>query len=128
MTLQAIMNADGEVGHGMGSGITNGTFVIASVPSVFTKAGGKGIYKGPLAGTFSLGDFTGTVPGSVVGSWTIKPTASKVKDDDLLVIRAGDEGTFTGVGTVSPPAVPPTIVVTGPVVVSDAGQEGLNGD
>jgi hypothetical protein len=128
MTLELVMNQDGTVGHDTGSLVSGGSFIITSVPSTKTKVEGKGVYRGPLAGTFVGGNATGFVPGSVAGAWTIAPTAVACRDDGLPVIRAGDTGTLAGVGTIAPPAVPPTGPVVGNVVVSNAGQAVVNGD
>lgn len=128
MTLALIMNMSGAVDHDSGSVVSGGAFVITSVPSVKVKIDGAGVYRGPLAGTFTGGNATGFVPGSVAGAWTINPTATKVNADMLPVVRDGDTGTLTAVGTIAPPATPPTGPVAGTVVVSDPGQDTVNGD
>jgi hypothetical protein len=128
MTLALIMNQDGIVDHDAGSLVSGGAFVVTSVPSTKVKASAKGVYMGPLTGTFSGGNATGFVPGSVAGAWTINPTAVNVKAESLPVVREGDSGTLSGVGTIDPPGVPPTGPVVGSVVVSDAGQNEVKGD
>ena len=127
MSLKAIMNQAGAVDHDTGSPISGGTFVITSPPSTNVKADGVGVYRGPLSGTFSGGNASGFVSGSVAGSWTINPTASNVKADELPVIRVDDTGTLTATGTIPPPTGG-TGPISGPVVVSDAGQGEVNGD
>lgn len=127
MTLALIMNQSGVVGHDTGSAVSGGVFVITSIPSIKVKIDGAGVYRGPLAGSFSGGNATGFVPGSVVGTWVINPTATKTKADVLPVVREGDTGTLTAVGTLpSPPGG--TSPVSGAVVVSSAGQAVVNGD
>ena len=128
MTLELIMNQDGVIDHDTGSITSNGTFTMITPASLKSKIEGKGIYKGPLAGIFAGGDATGFVPASVIGTFTIVPTAVFVKDDLLPVVRAGDTGTITAVGTIAPPATPPTGPVIGQCVVSDAGQGVVNAD
>ena len=128
MTLKALMNADGAVDHDVGSTISGGNFTITSVPSANVKVNDKGVYSGPLTGTFSNGNATGFVSGSVSGSFTINPTATAVKVDNLEVVREDDTGTLSGTGTIDPPASPPTGPVVGQVVVSSAGQGDVNGD
>ncbi len=63
-----------------------------------------------------------------VGTFTITPTAVAVKAEALLVVRQGDTGTLTAIGTIAPPAVPPTGPVVGNVIVSDAGQDKAHGN
>lgn len=127
MTLKLVMNADGTLGHGSGSPISGGAFVITSSPSTNVKASGKGVYRGNLQYTFSGGNATGFVAGTVetTATQSIPPTAVNVKADGSLVIREGDfatmncEGELTGGGT-GP--------VSGPVEVKTAGQVVVKGD
>lgn len=128
MALKAIMNQDGTIDHDAGSPVSGGSFVVTSTPSAFVKVNGKGIYRGPLSGTFTGGDAAGFVSGSVTGTWVINPTAAFVKVEGLPVVREDDVGTLSGVGTIDPPAVPPTGPVVGSVVVADSGQGDVNGD
>ena len=127
MSLKALMNASGKVDHNTGSVVSGGTFTITSTPSTNVSAGGGGVFRGPLNGTFSEGNASGFVSGSVAGAWVIQPTAANVKADGQLVIRDGDTGTLTATGTLPPPTGG-TAPVTGSVVVSDAGQGEINGD
>lgn len=127
MTLELLMNQDGAVDHDIGSLVSGGAYVITSVPSTVVKVNGAGVYRGPLAGTFSGGDAAGFVPGSVVGSWTVTPTAVAVNVESQPVVREGDTGTLTATGTLpTPPGG--TGPVVGTVVVSDAGQTEVAGD
>lgn len=128
MTLEAIMNEDGVIDHNTGSVISGGSFTVTSVPSSNVKAEGKGVFRGPLSGTFTGGNATGFISGSVAGNFTINPTATAVKADGLPVVREGDTGTLTAAGTIDPPATPPTGPVAGEVVVASAGQGVVNGD
>ena len=128
MSLKPIMNADGSVNHKTGSPISGGSFVITSTSSTNVKANGSGVYRGKISGTFSGGNATGFVSGTVAGAWSIDPTAQNVKADGLKVIRKDDEGTLNATGTISPPASPPTGTVSGTVIVSNAGQGDVNGD
>ena len=121
MPLELIMNANGQLGHASGSTVTGGTFTITSTPSVKVKAGGSGVYRGPLTFTFAGGSAPGLVAGSVTGAGTINPTATKTKADGLLVIREGDSVLVTFTGTNSSPP-PPTLNVAGTVEVASAGQ------
>lgn len=125
MSLEMVMNEDGELDHGSGSVISGGTFTITSSASTKVKPGGKGCYRGPLLYTFAGGDAAGFVDGSVATTvpQTINPTAVKVDADGLPIVRLGDSGTMACVGTFDPPAVPPTGAVGGLVEVSDAGQD-----
>ena len=86
MGLKLVMNSDGEIDHKTTT-VTGGTFIITTTPSTKVKAEGSGVYKGPLAWTFSKGSSTGFQDGTVVGAGSIPPTATKVKADGSLVIR-----------------------------------------
>ena len=127
MTLKALMNADGAVGHDTGSLISGGSFSIISAPSTNVKAASKGVYRGTLLGTFTRGNASGFVSGSVAGTWSIDPTAANVKADGQLVIREGDTGTLSATGTIPPPTGG-TGPVNGTVKVTSAGQGEVNGD
>jgi hypothetical protein len=121
MTLELIAVQGCTIAHSSGSSISGGAFVITSTPSVKVKGEAKGVYKTPLSFTFSGGNASGAVPGSVAGGGTIAATAIKTKADGLLVIREGDTGTLTATGTnASPP--PPTIPFVGGVEISVANQ------
>ena len=119
MSLELIMNANGVIGHGSGSTISNGEFIITSTPDAKAKAQGEGIFVTPLGYTFSGGNASGFVNGSVAGGGVINATAKKVKAGGALVIRLGDSGTMSASGTLSGGG---TGSVSGPVEVIDAGQ------
>jgi hypothetical protein len=120
---ELIMNEDGQLGHGAGSTVTGGTFTVTSTPLVKEKASGKGIYHGPLTYSFAGGNYPGVVPGTArtVVDQTITPTAIKGKAEGLPVVREGDSGVMVGVGD-NPAAPPPTLPISGPVEVINAGQ------
>lgn len=124
-----VMNADGQLDHGSESTISGGSFSITSSPSVKTKAGGKGVYRGPLVFTFKGGNAPGFATGSVFtpSPVTINPAAQKVKAEFLPVVREGDSGTMVCQGTTTD--VPPkTATVSGPVEVASAGQLKVRGE
>ena len=125
MSLELVMNADGALGHGPLSPISKGTFVITSIPSTTNKAKGKGVYSGDLQYTFSGGDAAGADSGTVATTapQKIEPTAVKTKADGSFMIRLGDTGTMSAQGTSGGTPVP----VSGPVEVSDAGQDKVYG-
>ena len=110
--------------HKSGSLISGGVFTITSIPSIEVKCEGKGIYETPLQFTFSGGNASGFVSGTVatIAPQSITATAIKVKGESKLVMRLGDfvlmnaQGTLTG-----PPPVPATPIV-GLVEISSAGQ------
>ena len=114
-----IMNADGEIDHGSGSPISGGTFLITSVPSGMVRAEGAGVHVTPLAYSFSGGDATGFVPGSIAGAGAIPATAVKVRAEGAFVMREGDSAIMNATGT---PTGGGSAPISGPVEVSDAGQ------
>lgn len=111
------MNEDGTIDHASGSPISGGAFTITSLPSLVLLANGNGVFSGPLAFTFAGGSAPGLT--GVSGGGSIPPTALKVTTGGLAVIRAGDTGTLTALGI--PPSGPP-VPISGPVEVTDAGQ------
>jgi len=119
MTLELIAVQGCTIGHGSGSVITGGIFVITTLPSTKVLAG-AGIYSGPIAFTFSGGSGGGCVAGSVTGAGTINPTANKVLEA-LHVDRESDSGTMAWTGTNSNPP-PPTLSGSSPVEITAAGQ------
>lgn len=121
MSLEPTMTQAGSIDHGATSLISGGVFVITSQPSVKVKAGGSGMYRGPLQYTFAGGNADGFDPGTVTTAvpQVINPTAVKTKADGLAVVRLGDAGVMAATGTVSGT---PT-AVAGPVEVVDAGQD-----
>jgi hypothetical protein len=115
------MNANGAIGHAIGSLVSGGTFTIVSAPSIKNRADGGGIYRGPLQYTFAGGNASGFDPGSVATTvpQVIQPTAVKARADGQAVVRLGDSGVMAATGTVSGT---PT-AISGQVEVSDAGQD-----
>lgn len=116
-----VMNANGALGHAVGSLVSGGVFTVVSAPSVKNRAVGAGVYRGPLQYTFAGGNASGFDPGSVATTapQTIQPTAVKTRADGLEVIRLGDSGVMAATGTVSGTPTP----ITGNVEVADAGQD-----
>ena len=128
MSLKFIMNKNGTIAHDTGSAISGGSFSISSAESTNVKAGGEGVHKTPLLYTFSGGNASGFVPGSVqtTAPQTITATAQKVKADGALVMRVDDSGTMNCIGTIPPPTGG-TAPVSGPVKIDDAGQDKAKG-
>lgn len=110
------------IDHSPGSPISGGSFTVTSVPSTKLIAEGKGAYRGPLTFTFSGGNMSGMVPGSVTGGGTINPTATKMSDGGLFVIREGDAGTLIGTAV---PTGGGSTPVSGDVEVTDPAQTKL---
>lgn len=124
MGLELIAVDGCTLAHSDGSLISGGVFKIISVPDVKTKAGGAGVFKTPLQFTFSGGNASGFVPGSVMTTApvSIVATAAKVKAGGLLVMREGDSVLMNCIGTVNPPPPGVTAPVAGNVEISAAGQ------
>ncbi|MFW9878452.1 MAG: hypothetical protein ACFFG0_35670 [Candidatus Thorarchaeota archaeon] len=131
MALKNIANSDLTISHGTGSIVTGGTFTVNSTPSTKVKANNKGVHKGGIAFSFSGGSAPGCNPGSVTGSGTIFPKATKVKAEGQLVNRVDDDTNISMTGkTINPAPPPPLIDVplgTQPVVISNAGQNKVKG-
>jgi len=121
MALELVAVEGCTIDHSAGSGVSGGAFVIANPASLKCKAEGLGIYSGTITFTFSGGDFAGCTNGTVAGGGTITATATKTKADGQLVIRVGDSGIMTGVGTNAAPP-PPTLPAVGSVEITVAGQ------
>jgi hypothetical protein len=121
MTLELVAVQGCTITHSSGSPISGGSFTITSSPSTKVKCEGSGVYKGTIAFTFSGGNGSGAVPGSVAGAGTIVTTALKTKADAEEVVREGDTGTLTATGTKESPP-PPTVPFVGGVEISVAGQ------
>lgn len=121
MALEFIMNSDGTLGHGLGSLVTGGTFVIIGTLSVKAKAEGKYVYREPFTYTFSGGDFPGLDSGSVTTAapQTLNAGATKTKDQGALVMRENDTGLMSVTGTVGGI---PTAPFSAPVIIDSAGQ------
>lgn len=126
MPLKEIANANCILAHKAGSLISGGVFKITSVPSIKVKAEGAGVFETPLTYTFSGGNATGYIPGTVmtIVPQTIPSTAIKVKADNILVMLINDFGTMNAVGTLNPPPPggTPNTPIVGLVEISDAGQ------
>lgn len=115
--------------HDTGSLISGGSFTITSVPSTVTKEDNKGVYTTPMTYTFSGGSAAGFVANTVMTTApaVIAATAIKTKDNFLPVMRKGDSGVMTCIGTLPPPTGG-TAPVAGPVKIGDAGQTKVKGD
>jgi len=121
MTLELIAVEGCTIAHDSGSGISGGTFTITSVASTRVKGQGFGVYTVTIDFTFAGGNEATVTPGTVVGSGSVSSTAIKTKAEGLIVMREGDTGTLSGTGT-NPAAPPPTLPVSGPVIIAAAGQ------
>jgi hypothetical protein len=121
---ELVMTEAGAIDHTSASTVSGGAFVITSQPSASTKVDGSGVYRGPLQYTFSGGDASGFINGSVTTTvpQVIQPTATKSKDDNLPLMRLGDSGPMVCVGTPSGGGSPVT-VPNAFVEVADAGQD-----
>lgn len=120
-----IMTSNGAIGHGDGSPISGGVFVITSTPDVKAKIDNAGIYVNPLSYSFSGGSASGFVSGSVSGGGMIASTASKVKVGGKLVMRLDDSGTMSAAGVLTGGG---TGSLSGPVKVVSAGQTKVQAD
>lgn len=118
--MALIMTANGQIGHGGGSVIQGGAFVVTSAPSTKVTVGGSGVYRGVLQYTFSGGSAAGFDPGTIATTapQVINGTATKVTVDGQAPVLHGDVGVMAAQGTVS--GVPSS--VSGPVEVVNAGQ------
>jgi hypothetical protein len=123
--MKRVMNTNGAVGHGDGSPISGGVFVITSAPDAKAKIDNAGIHVTPLAYSFSGGSASGFVTGSVSGAGTIVSTASKVKVGGKLIIRLEDSGTMSAAGTLTGGG---SGSISGPVEIIDAGQSKVKAD
>lgn len=122
MSLEPLAVQGCIIDHATGSTVSLGTFLITSLSSLKVKGEGAGVFKTPLAFTFSGGNVAGGVPGTAVGSGTIIATAQKTKAEGLLVIREGDTGTLIGTYTQTGTPPIPGVPFSASVEVSDAGQ------
>jgi hypothetical protein len=134
-----IVTTIGEISHSIGSTTSGGTFTITSLASLNTKAEGNYIYRGEVLFSFLGGNSAETlggtgivVPGTVYGTGSISPSATKCKNDGLEVVLEDDSGSFitlfgtftltsTGVPVPNTP-IPPT-----DVYFSSAGQNKVLG-
>jgi len=129
-----VANASCVLGHGTGSLVKDGAFVVVSIPSLKVKAGGGGVHKKEIEFTFAGGsDVAGVMtPGSVVtgdvvsgaivpSSRKIPATAIKGKTNGDPLMRKGDLATVGMAGLV--PGTPPVATpIQGIVEITDAGQ------
>jgi hypothetical protein len=124
MSLIEIANANLTLDHAEGSLISGGSFTVTSVPDPKSKADGAGVHVSPLTFTFTGGNASGFLDGSVTGGGSIPATATKAKSSGALVMRRGDSATMACIGTIDPPpsSAPFTGPVSGGVEISDAGQ------
>lgn len=112
------------ISHDATSTISGGVFTIISSPSTKVKGSENGAYETDLYYSFSGGNATGYVPGTVKTTTPQKIPAqgTKVKSNGNFLMRLDDfaimnaEGTLTG-----PPPVPDT-PISGKVKISDAAQ------
>ena len=104
--------------------ITGGTYTFSAPPSAFVSISGLPVYAGPLKYTFSGGSSPGFIDGSIVstGEQTINPTPSSMTVEGKPVVRVGDQGVMSAVGELTAGGTGP---ISGPVEVSDAGQESV---
>lgn len=124
--MQFFMNADGTLGHGLGSIVSGGSFSISSVASTKVKAVGKGVFFGNLSFTFSGGNAPGCDPGTVFGTGAIAPTSTKNKNaSGMFVVRETDSVNVTMNGTLSGS---PVSLGPQPVEVVSAGQSKVKGE
>jgi len=121
LSIPAVMNADGALGHASGSVITGGEFVITSVPSVKVRAVGAGVHVGPLSYTFAGGSSAGFDSGSIATlvPQVIPATATKTAVESAPPMRLGDGATMAASGTVGGTPTP----ISGDVEVANAGQD-----
>lgn len=141
MALIEVANTSCTVSHSSGSSTSGGSFTFTTPPSPNVQAEGGGVYRGPTGVSFSGGnsteDFGGTgaiTPGTVYGTATFTPSATKVSANGSMVLREGDSTTFiTLFGTFVPFAPPNTPVPNTPlpptdIEISDAGQTSVRGE
>lgn len=125
MSLEFIANGNCTLAHAAGSLISGGIFTIISIPSIKVNADGSGVFETPLQYTFSGGNSTGFIPGTIatIAPQSINATATKVNADGMLVMRVGDSGIMAAFGTLNPPPPggTPNTPISGNVEISDAG-------
>jgi hypothetical protein len=123
MSLELIAVNGCTLAHAAGSLISGGAFVVSSVADTKAKAGGAGVFKTPLMFSFSGGNASGFVPGSVMTTApaSMPATAVKTKAAALAVMREGDSVLMNCVGTLPPPTGG-TAPIAGDVEISAAGQ------
>ena len=124
MALKLVAVDGCTLAHKLGSTITGGSFTITAIPSLTSKGEGNGVFTGTLTFTFTGGSAPGFVAGTVqtTAPQSISATAVFSKVDGGLVLREGDFGTMTCIGTLPPPPPGTTGPILGPVEISVAGQ------
>lgn len=131
MALKEIAVDGCTLTHKAGSLISGGVFTITSIPSIKVKADNKGVFETPLTYTFSGGNATGYIPGTIATTapQSITSSAIKVKADGQLVMLINDFGTMSAFGTLNPPPPggTPNTPIAGLVEISDAGQAKVKG-
>jgi len=97
---KAFFTTAGSIEHDSGSVVSGGSFSISTPASTKIKASGNFVYIGPtITVSFSGGNMSGMVPGSVAGAGTIAPTTSKNYEiPSLGILRDEDSGTLIGTG------------------------------
>jgi hypothetical protein len=105
---KALFTTAGSIEHDTGSAISDGSFSISTPASTKIKAAGNSVYSGPiLTVTFSGGNMSGMVPGSVAGAGTISPTTTKnFQVPSLGIFRDGDAGVLIGTAQPTGPGSP----------------------
>lgn len=125
------MTTAGTLGHKTGSSVSGGAFMVTSIASSNVAIEGNGVYKSPINFTFTGGNATGFVAGSVqtASPQSIDGGPTNVKVDGEDTMNEGDFATVAMVGTYSPPQVPPTGPVAPAIVeVATAGQNKVEND
>ncbi len=105
-------------------GVT-GKITLSSSPSLRVKAGGAGVYRGPLLLSVS-GLISASCGSQLTGSAsaTIMPTATKTRADGQFVLRRGDKVTGVQSTGASNPGSPNPIActITFDIEITNAGQ------
>ena len=117
---KAFFTQGGHIVHGDGSPVSGGSFTIIDPPSTDIKVDTNFVYKGPVLNvSFSGGNMSGMVPGSVAGVGVIPATAlNNFEIPSIALMRDGDTGTLVGTGT--PVAGPPPVPVSIPCKCVDS--------
>jgi hypothetical protein len=108
-----------------------GTVTVISQPSTDVKAGGAGIYSGPLKFSVAniVNDPCGKATVGTLSQGVIEPTAVDTKAGGKLVIRKGDKvENLQSTGAMQPGGSgPEPCVITFAVEIVDAGQSDIKG-
>ena len=102
-----------------------GTASVTSSPSTKVKAGGSGVYRGPMNVSIAPGCTNGTCTSTAPTAAIINPTATKMKVESQLVIRENDEVTATVAGVLSSGGA---CTFPATVTVNNAGQTKVKGN